>query len=232
MLPGVKLVKNVVRRRRPDLLYRGPLVMLDPERLYAYLDALWQRRHVDGAILEVGCWVGGTSAVACRMLRRSGFPKRYVCIDTFSGFVPAQFEHDVQHGTPQGYIRYFRTNSRETVRRLLDRWDAAEVELIQGDIASISIDVLPAQVSVCLLDVDLEIPVYEGLARIVPRLVPGGVVLVDDCDEKTNWAGARVGYQRFVEEHRLPERYFLGLGVIEAPDTRGTEEASSDSFVA
>src|SRR5713226_10632121 len=163
---AAELVKKVVRRRRPDLLYRGPAVELDLERLYAYLDALWQRRELEGAVLEVGCWVGGTSAIAARMLRRIGYPKRYVCVDTFSGFVPTQLDNDVRHGTPREHARFFRANSPETVRRLLDGWGAPEVELVPGDIASIAADKLPEQIAVCLLDVDLEIPVYEGLRRI------------------------------------------------------------------
>jgi O-methyltransferase len=76
---------------------------------------------------------------------------------------------------------------------------------------------LPDQVAVCLLDVDLEIPVYEGLRRIVPRLAPGGVVLVDDCDEDTTWAGARAGYSRFVSDTGVTEDYFLGMGRVFAP---------------
>lgn len=216
-LPGARLAKSTIRRYRPDLVYRGPVIELDPERLYAYLDALWQRRELDGTVLEVGCWVGGTSAVASRMLRRTGHPKRYVCVDTFSGFVPSQLENDVRHGTPREYERFFRENSVETVRQLVDRWGAPEVELVQGDIATIDAETLPERIAVCLLDVDLEIPIYEGLKRIVPRLAPGGIVLVDDCDDETTWAGARVGYRRYVEEQGLPARNFLGLGIVEAP---------------
>ena len=50
-------------------------------------------------------------------------------------------------------------------------------------------------------------------------MTPGGIILVDDCEEKgqTDWAGARVGDERFVEEASLPERYDGGFGIIESP---------------
>ena len=60
----------------------------------------------------------------------------------------------------------------------------------------------------------LDIPVYEGLGRVCPRLVPGGIALVDDCPPKHSWAGARVGYERFVHEQRLPEEYFMDMGIV------------------
>jgi hypothetical protein len=65
---------------------------------------------------------------------------------------------------------------------------------VQADIASLAGTHLPEQIVVPLIDVDLEIPVYEALVRITPRLVQGGIVLVDDCPEKTTWPGARAGY--------------------------------------
>jgi O-methyltransferase len=213
-----KLVKAggrvFLRRYSPRLLYPVPPSSLQPERLYLYLDALWKRRHLDGAIVEVGCWLAGTSTIASKMLRRTGHPHRYVAIDTFDGFVAEQFTHDERRGTPACARSTFDANSLQMVRRLLDHWDAPEVELVQADIATMASDRLPEQIAVCLIDVDLEIPVYEALDRIVPRLVRGGIVLVDDCPEETTWLGARAGYSRFMAETGRDEGYLMGMGLV------------------
>jgi hypothetical protein len=95
------------------------------------------------------------------------------------------------------------------------------VQLLQGDIATVPEDALPGSISVALIDVDLDVPVYEGLRRLFPRLQRGGVMLVDDCPEHTAWAGARIGYRRFVKEHGLDERYVFGTGIVAAPDAAG-----------
>ena len=162
--------RALLRRYSPRLLYPVPTSSLQPERLYAYLDALWQRRHLDGAIVEVGCWLGGTSAIASKMLIRTGHPHRYLAIDTFNGFVPEQFAHDQMLGVPANDRAMFDQNSPDMVRRLLDHWDAPGVELMRADIASLDSDRLPERIAVCLVDVDLEIPVYEALRRVFPRL--------------------------------------------------------------
>ena len=88
-----KLVKAgcraLLRRYSPRLLYPVPTSALQPERLYLYLEALWQRRRLNGAIVEIGCWLGGTSAIAFKMLTRTGYPHRYLAVDTFEASSPS-----------------------------------------------------------------------------------------------------------------------------------------------
>lgn len=196
------------------ILYRNPVPGLQPERLYAYLDTLWQRRDLDGDIVEIGCFRGGTSAIAFKMLERTGYSKRYLCIDTFAGFLADQFSNDRAHGLDEKYEPYFSDNSIQLVAKLLRHYGCDRIELRQGDIVAMDEGDLPERVAVCLLDVDLEIPVYVGLKKVFPRLVEGGIIMVDDCPENYSWVGARIGYQRFIKEQNLPEEYFMGMGLV------------------
>lgn len=214
MISPKALVKAAVRRYRPQLLYPVPVSSLQPERLYAYLDALWRTRDVPGDVVEVGCWLGGSAAIASRMLRRLSIQKRYVAIDTFSGFVTDQFDSDLASGVPLEYRGIYDTNSPKNVRRLLDHYGAPNVEVVQGDIVTLPVGRLPSMLSVGLIDVDLSVPVYCALSKLYPLLAPGGVILVDDCPEKTTWVGARLSYQRFSREHGLSEHYEFGMGII------------------
>ena len=192
------------------------MTTLEPERLYAYLDAVWTQREVEGAVVEVGCFLGGTAALASRMMKNLGISKRYVAIDTFTGFVPDHFERDAAEGVSEKRRDDFRADE-QTVRRLLRSWGAPEVEVLKADVATLDEENLPESISLALVDVDLEVPTYEGLRLVMSRLGPGGLVLVDDCNEGAEWTGAKRGYQRFVQDHRLPEEYHLGLGVARRP---------------
>jgi SAM-dependent methyltransferase len=209
------LAKRMLQRYAPTQLYRRPVSSLKPERLYAYLDALWQRRELAGDVVEVGCYLGGTAAIAFQMLVRTGHEKRYFCVDTFGGFVDSQFAHDVELGTPERCRGHFADNSPELVRRLLRSYGCERIELVPADVTRLDLDALPATIAVSLIDVDLDIPVYEALRRVVPRLARGGIVLVDDCGREDAYAGARAGYARFAKESGVPERYFMGMGVVE-----------------
>ena len=198
------------------LRLRRPQTELGPDRLYAYLDAIWERRDVPGDVLEIGCFRGGTTRIAYRFLQSIGSAKRYTAIDTFDGFVGRQFDHDRRHGTPARLRTGFSVNGAEAVRRSLEADGCDGVEIVKGDIATLPDSALPATVAVCLLDVDLEIPTHAGLSRVVDRLAPGGVILVDDCDPLSDYAGALAGYRRFADERSLPEEYFMTMGLVRA----------------
>jgi len=92
-----------------------------------------------------------------------------------------------------------------------------EVTILQGDIVELEEQLLPDRIKVCLMDVDLAAPIEAGLEKIWARVVSGGTVLVDDCEEDTDWRGARHGYRRFCATHGLEERYEAGFGVLGKP---------------
>ena len=146
------------------------------------------------------------------MMKNLGIAKRYIAIDTFTGFVPDHFDRDVAQGVSEERRDDFRADER-VVRRLLRSWGAPDVEIVKADVATVDEKNLPDRISLALVDVDLEVPTYEGLRRVMPRLSPGGLVLVDDCNEGAEWTGAKRGYQRFIREHHLPEQYHFGMGV-------------------
>jgi hypothetical protein len=206
-------LKAAARWALSPILYRYPPFTLAPERLYVYLHYLIERRQVPGAVVEVGCNLGGTAAVAYRMLQRIGISKAYHCIDTFGGFVDEQFAADEGLGTPRANRHFFSGNSRALVAKILRRHGCEGVNLIQGDIVRLPDSALPEPCSVVLLDVDLTEPTAVALRRFWPRLSYGGVILVDDCGEKTDWK-ARIAYSEFCKEVGLEERYHYGMGII------------------
>jgi len=205
-------LKRAARSALVPVIYRYPPSVLAPERLYVLLHYLTQTKQVPGAVVEVGCNLGGTAVVAKQMLNGLGITKPYICIDTFDGFVGEQFERDVALGTPVENRHSFSSSSRSLVAKILHQHDCDDITLVQGDIVTIADDALPAQCSLVLADVDLTEPTYFTLKRLWPRLAPNGVLLVDDCAEGTNWK-ARIGYSRFCEEHGLAECYMHGMGI-------------------
>jgi O-methyltransferase len=216
-----RLVAALKHRLLAPLLYRHPPVGLQPERLYAWLRALEATRDLDGAIVEVGCSVGGTAAVAARFVSRTGPPRPYLCIDTFSGFPQGQFEDDLARGNRPANRHLFAQNRPALVRWVLDHHGAPEVALLQADIATLDPDRLPARISAALVDVDLALPVQAALERLWPRLLPGGWILVDDCPPTCDWR-AREGYRSFVRGRGLPERYLHDMGLVVGPGAEGT----------
>ena len=92
--------------------------------------------------------------------------------------------------------------------------NSENIELILGDIVELDPEIIPSKISVCLLDVDLKIPIYEGLKKIYPRMNIGGIILIDDCKLQSNWKGAKLGYEQFLSEINKEPQYELGIGIL------------------
>jgi predicted O-methyltransferase YrrM len=209
-------LKKIARSALAPLLYRYPPFTLAPERLYLFLHHLIETREIAGSVVEIGCNLGGTAIIARKMLRRLGMDKHYICIDTFDGFVDAQFSTDTAHGTPVHDRTMFSGNSRTLVGRIMDQHGCDDVTLIEGDITTLPEDDLPETCSVVLVDVDLTEPTLVSLQRFWPRVASGGMILVDDCAEHSSWK-ARMAYAKFCESQGQPQLYRFGMGILTKP---------------
>jgi O-methyltransferase len=209
-------MKSYIKSRIESLINYLPVPAMSIDNLYAYLDALYHTKSLPGPVLEVGCAAGGTAAFACRFLSGIGCEKAYYCIDTFSGFTANHLATDHRLGLTPRHDKAFKNITVRRLRGNLRRWGIrSNIRIIKGDICSIDDDLIPADISVALMDVDLRDPTYAGLKKLYPKLARGGIILVDDCREGTSWVGANVGYLDFVRSAGLSPRYHFGLGVAE-----------------
>lgn len=213
-------LKNVIRRNMKmtlaPLLYRNYPIGLQPPRLYLWMDALYKTRHLSSPIVEVGVAAGGTSAFSFKFLRQIDSRRDYICVDTFNGFTKEQFAEDVRLGNEWKKFSMFSANSQSLVRKVLKMHGAGDVKLIQGDISKIDKAKFPKSISACLLDVDLAVPIYDGLSLVWPLLETGGVIVVDDCYESRGPGGwqALTGYRKFCQEMELDQHFFYGAAFL------------------
>ena len=190
-----------------------PPIVLAPERLRLWMNLLVATRPIPGSIVEIGCAFAGTAAYSSKMLARLDDPREYVAYDTFSGFVPEQFDADAKVGTDRHQFGAFSANSLSYARKVAARHGGTSLTLVQGDICAPTTH-LPDSISAALIDVDLEEPVYTSLLRVSERMTTGGVIIVDDCDgDGSDWK-ADNGYTRFVAERGLPDLRRNGIGFV------------------
>jgi O-methyltransferase len=198
---------------------------LEPERLTILLRALAHRRGGPGAVVEVGCYRGGTALEANRLLKIWGAERPYLCLDTFEGFVAEQFADDERQGTPSGFRHSFDVNSRRTLERVARHLGFEQMAVVAGDITRLAEDALPAEVSVALVDVDLSEPTRAGLDKLYPRLVPDGVIFVDDCHPGGSGWRAAHGYTAFCASQGLEPIYDAGFGIVRAAVSAASDGA-------
>jgi O-methyltransferase len=164
--------------------------LVDEMRLYE----LWQLAHqlasVPGEILEVGVWRGGSGCLIAAQSERSGSKARVYLCDTFSGVVRAGTEDPIYSGGEHA------DTSPELVRSLARHLGLDNVEILVGEFPDASAAAIEdRQFKLCHLDVDVYGSTKASAEWIWPRLVEGGVIVVDDYG-----GDGMDGVQRAVDE--------------------------------
>jgi predicted O-methyltransferase YrrM len=210
------------------LLYRTPYGRLfahrfaynfTPRQLCFLAGCLDRTAHLSGAALEIGCFVGLTTIWLNKHMDAEGIRKPYIALDTFSGFVPSQVEHETEERGKDGYRTAMRaafsTNSKAMFDRQLEWNGLSRVRSIEADAATFDYSTL-GPLSFALIDVDLYIPVKAALERVYALMQPGGIIVVDDCASDQIYDGALQAYDEFTRERGLkPTFEHRKLGVIE-----------------
>ncbi len=215
-LRAAALIRTKLGRRANLAQYR---YSFSPAQLWALCDAAASTSRLGGALMEVGVAAGDTTVFLNRHLASLGVPlPPYYCLDTFEGFSPKDIEVERANGRLYDYGGWFRVNSPTLLDASL-RLHGLEgsVRIIQADAATFDYGTLP-RLAFALVDVDLYRPMRAALAGCWERLLPGGIMVADDCTETTTWAGAKQAFEQFCEEISHPLDIRCGkLGFVHKP---------------
>jgi len=146
--------------------------LVDIYRCFELWSLVDQSRKLEGALLEVGVWRGGTGALIARRAKLSGIPDRVYLCDTFTGVVKASSKDAFYSGGEHS------DTSREQVDRLLRQMRLDNVSILPGvfpDETATHID--DRQFRLCHIDVDVYQSASAVLDWVWARLVVGGVVI-------------------------------------------------------
>lgn len=179
-----------------------PFSMTDTKRLKGTIDAVRSVEHLPGDIVECGVWRGGNIIAA--MLADSQ-ARRYWLFDTFDG-MPEPGEHDYRKGKHATQNKTYRTKGRQQwcrselaeVQANVSQYQRPDqlVEYVVGTVETTLCNTthLPEQICVLRLDTDFYSSTLIELQVLWPRLVTGGILIVDDYG---SWDGCRRACDEF-----------------------------------
>lgn len=171
-----------------------PYSMTGPVRLAATVAAVRETEHLEGDIVECGVWRGGNIIAA---MLASKCARRFWLFDTFDGMTEPG-EHDWRKGK--------HATEKKGYRRGRQQWCRAELNEVQSNVLQyqradqeVRYVVGPVEQTLCKLDLPdrivvlrLDTDFYEStrmeLQVLWPRVVSGGVLIVDDY---YSWDGCR-----------------------------------------
>jgi O-methyltransferase len=149
--------------------------LVDEMRLYELWDLTRQLAAVEGDILEVGVWRGGSGCLMAAASKLNGSTARVFLCDTFSGVVKAGGDDPIYSGGEHA------DTSEELVAALVRQMNLDNVEVLTGVFPDETGAAIEArQFKLCHLDLDVYESTRTSAEWLWPRLVEGGVVVVDD----------------------------------------------------
>jgi O-methyltransferase len=135
--------------------------------------------ELPGDLVECGCFLGGIGIFMGLLRQRLGLERKRIWLyDTFEG--PPDGETDVVWGktiTASSLPPYYDTVV-EHITRLVGSDDG--YTLVRGRVEETLTDVRPESVALLRLDTDFWSSTKASLEALYPRLVRGGVLIVDD----------------------------------------------------
>ena len=187
--------------------------LTSPERIAALVDAVRYlvANDVEGDVVECGVWKGGSMmAVALTLLDLGAADRDLHLFDTYTGMTEPS-ANDVS-SPYDGYSMHAR------FRRIAgkgDQWagvPAAEVRdalvgtgyppallhLVEGKVEDTLPAAAPERLALLRLDTDWYESTRHELEQLYPRLVPGGVLIIDDYG---HYEGARRAVDEYLAEH-------------------------------
>jgi len=156
---------------------------------------------LDGAVVEIGCYRGSSSAVITRWVVETGQEAELFFIDTFEGFNYSQALESFDSHWQGTHV----ADSRETVEARLNSYlDPRDRSTVQLNVLKCNVvdsglpDSARVPIRFANIDVDLYEAVGASLREIDQWVVPDGVIIVEDAGHTPLLIGARLALEEFL----------------------------------
>ncbi len=183
--------------------------LLRRERHYTLTKLLQQTEPIinQGMVAECGCWRGLSSYQIAANLKKMDFNQAFLIFDSFEGLSEYDEEdkNNVMTDEEENCHRKHFACSMDVVIKNLEDFDFIDYK--KGWIPSRFKEASELAFSFVHIDVDMFQPIWDSLEFFYPRLIPGGIIVLDDYGY-LNFPGAKKAVDTFLVDK--PD-FFLSL---------------------
>lgn len=172
----------------------------------------------EGSVMEIGVGGGATSVIINQFMQQQKIARKFYAIDTFSGFTFEDILHEQRNRGKKDTYSYYRSNKRDWYLKTLIAHGIQNAVVFKSDAKEFDYSTIEP-LAFCLFDVDLFLPTEHVLPLIYDRLIPGGIIIVDDCSQEISiYDGAGEAYRKFCQRIGCDEEVVhQKLGVLRKP---------------
>lgn len=191
-----------------------PFTLTSNERIYALLQATKYviDNNIPGDIIECGVWRGGSMmAVALKLLKEKKFEKDLYLFDTYEGMSkPTDLDVSFEGKKADNQFEEYKKNEDsadwcfasldEVKQNIMNTgYNTEKLHFIKGKVENTLPEYVPKQISLLRLDTDWYESTKHELTHLFPRLVSGGVLILDDYGY---WAGAKKAVDEYFAQNK------------------------------
>jgi O-methyltransferase len=199
--------KSVIERVRP-------FTMTSSTRIVSLIRAVQYlvKNNIKGDIIECGVWKGGSILTVLETLLSCKETSRriYLC-DTFEGMPPPSDLDKSYDGISANKqlkeldkltSNVWAYSTIEEVKNNISKvlYPADKISFIKGKVENTLQQLSVDQIALLRLDTDWYESTRVELELLYPKLVVGGVMIIDDYG---HWQGARKAVDEYIEKHKL-----------------------------
>lgn len=194
-----------------------PFTLTSPERIFALCEAVRYivQAGVPGSIVECGVWRGGSIMAAIRTLQSLHHWDRDLYLyDTFDGMTePTIRDVDLEGVSAStrvereglrrrdGKVAWVDVSLEEVRERVLATgYPGSLVHFVPGPVEVTLPGEAPSEIALLRLDTDWYESTRHELEHLFPRLMPGGVIIIDDYG---HWRGAREAVDEYFASNNV-----------------------------
>jgi len=189
--------------------------MTSSARIFSLCEAVKyiQDKNIEGDVVECGVWKGGSMMAVAETLLKSGETNRELYLfDTFEGMSPpTEHDVDISGGTAESLLNSSDKEQDESVwcRATLDivknalsstRYPTEKIHYIEGMVERTIPQFAPQKIALLRLDTDWYESTKHEMEHLFPRLVKGGILIIDDYG---HWQGARKAVDEYVCKNNI-----------------------------
>jgi O-methyltransferase len=174
-----------------------------------------------GDFAECGCWRGHSTYLVSNLLKENGWAGHFWVFDSFEGGLSDKVAQDrVGKGN---------TSASETKRqkeKFFSNYDAVKASLSPFPFVSLHKGWIPAsfeapglserRFSLVHIDVDLYEPTRDSLEFFYPRMLPGGIIVIDDYGSAT-FPGSKTAVDEYLAKAKpsfFLESHLMGAVIV------------------
>jgi len=186
--------------------------MTNFERMWSLIQSFHhvKQESLIGDFVECGIWKGGNIILLKKLLQKFNVKKKIYCFDTFEGMTkPTSHDSNYNEKSAQTMydehkkkkIGFAKCSLNEVKKNLIKNANTDNIFFIKGKVEETLNNKknLPKKISILRLDTDFYESTKIELEILFPRLVKGGILIIDDYGF---WKGARKAVDDYFGDYR------------------------------